>query len=202
MLRNRSGIEVSALVTTMNARYDRVAMHAVRRELVTAQAQSVGTELRTVDIPHPCPNAEYESAFRSTVDEARTEGVELMAFGDLFLEDVRSYRERLLQDTGIEPLFPLWGRDTRELAHEMIEGGLRATITCVDPRALPRELAGREFDERLLAEFPAEVDPCGENGEFHTFARGGPMFELPLVCSVGEVVEREGFVFADVVPGS
>jgi len=202
VLRNQPAIEVSALVTTVNERFDRVAMHAVRRDLLQAQARSAGAELRIVRIPHPCPNADYEAAFRNTVEEARKEGVACMAFGDLFLDDVRSYRESLLENTGIEPLFPLWGRDTRELAQEMVDGGLRATITCVDPKVLPRELAGREFDSRFLAELPEDVDPCGERGEFHTFAWAGPGFSSPVACTVGETVEREGFVFTDLIPAN
>ena len=202
VLRSQPGIEVTALVTTVNERADRVAMHVVRRELLDAQARSVGVELRVVPIPNPCPNADYEAAFRNTVDAARKEGVDCMAFGDLFLDDVRSYRESLLENTGIEPLFPLWGRDTRELAQEMVDGGLRATITCLDSTVVPRELAGREFDSSFLAELPEHVDPCGEGGEFHTFAWAGPVFSSPVGWTVGETVELQGFVFTDLMPTS
>lgn len=198
-LRQQSDFDVTAIVTTVNERFDRIAMHAVRRELLLEQASSVGLELRCVPIPHPCSNADYESAFLAVVDEAVRRGVEYMAFGDLFLRDVRAYRERLLEGTGIEPVFPLWGRDTETLSQEMLEGGLRAIVTCVDPGVLPREFAGREFDASLLSSLPPGVDPCGENGEFHTFAWSGPMFSTPIDCMVGEIVERDGFAFADVL---
>lgn len=199
-LRQQADVEVVALVTTVNERFDRVAMHAVRRELLEDQARAAGLELRVVLIPHPCSNEEYEAAFRRTIDDAVGEGIELMAFGDIFLEDVRSYRENLFRMTDIEPLFPLWGRDTRALSREMIASGLRAKLTCLDPKVLPKELVGRELDAAFLAELPPGVDPCGERGEFHTFAWAGPCFSEPVPCTVGETVERDGFVFADLLP--
>ena len=153
-----------------------------------------------IDIPYPCPNADYERIMGAFVAKAQAHGVAAMAFGDLFLADIRAYRERQLADTGIAPLFPLWGRDTRKLAAEMIDGGLVAHLTCVDPRKLDRAFAGRGFDHALLADLPAGIDPCGENGEFHTFVSAGPMFRAPIPVRCGDVVERDGFVFADMVP--
>jgi uncharacterized protein (TIGR00290 family) len=200
VLRQSSAVEVVGLLTTVNARHDRVAMHAVRRRLLEAQAEAAGLPLVTVEIPHPCSNAEYEAAMESAVRRALREGVTMMAFGDLFLEDVRQYRERMLANTGITPLFPIWGEETSALARHMIASGLRAHLTCVDPRVLPGRFAGRAFDAALLDELPSGVDPCGERGEFHSFAWDGPMFRHPVPVQVGEVVEREGFVFADLLP--
>jgi uncharacterized protein (TIGR00290 family) len=195
-----AGTPVGALVVTVNRAFDRVAMHAVRAELVRRQAAAAGLPLHVVEIPNPCSNDEYEAAFAGAVLAARRAGAGGMAFGDLFLADVRAYRERLLAGTGLAPVFPLWGRDTRELAREMLAGGLRAFLTCVDPKQVPPALAGRAFDASLLAELPPDADPCGERGEFHTFAWDGPMFRAPIPVRVGERVERDGFVFADVAP--
>jgi len=195
-----AGCEVAALAVTVNREFGRVAMHAVRIELARRQAEAAGVPLRVVEIPHPCSNAEYEAAFLGAVAAARSEGVGRMAFGDLFLADVRAYRERLLAGTGIEPVFPLWGRDTAALAREMVAGGLRAVLTCVDPKQLAPEFAGRRFDAELLGALPAGVDPCGERGEFHSFAYAGPMFAQPIEVEVGERTLRDGFVFADLVP--
>ncbi len=192
--------QVTGLFTTVNAQFDRVAMHAVRRTLLEAQAKAAGIDLHVIDIPYPCPNADYERIMGAFVAKAQAHGVAAMAFGDLFLADIRAYRERQLADTGIAPLFPLWGRDTRKLAAEMIDGGLVACLTCVDPRKLDRAFAGRGFDHALLADLPAGIDPCGENGEFHTFVSAGPMFRVPIPVRCGDVVERDGFVFADMVP--
>ena len=192
--------QVTGLFTTVNAQFDRVAMHAVRRTLLEAQAKAAGIDLHVIDIPYPCPNADYERIMGAFVAKAQAHGVAAMAFGDLFLADIRAYRERQLADTGIAPLFPLWGRDTRKLAAEMIDGGLVAHLTCVDPRKLDRAFAGRGFDHALLADLPAGIDPCGENGEFHTFVSAGPMFRAPIPVRCGDVVERDGFVFADMVP--
>jgi uncharacterized protein (TIGR00290 family) len=175
-------------------------MHAVRRSLLEAQARASGVELHVIDIPDPCPNADYERIMGAFVAQARERGVEAMAFGDLFLADIRAYRERQLAGTGIVPLFPLWGRDTRTLADEMIGGGLVAHLTCVDPRRLDRTFAGRRFDRAFLAYLPAGIDPCGENGEFHTFVSAGPMFREVVAVAPGEVVDRDGFVFADMAP--
>ena len=192
--------EVTGLFTTVNAQFDRVAMHAVRRTLLEAQEKAAGLDLYVIDIPYPCPNADYERIMGAFVAKAQAHGVAAMAFGDLFLADIRAYRERQLADTGIAPLFPLWKRDTRKLAAEMIDGGLVAHLTCVDPRKLDRAFAGRRFDHALLADLPAGIDPCGENGEFHTFVSAGPMFRASIPVRCGDVVERDGFVFADMVP--
>ncbi len=199
-VRQSAEVEVVGLLTTVTEAFARVSMHAVREALLDAQAASLAIPCRKVRIPWPCPNERYEAEMASALAAARTDGVSHVVFGDLFLEDIRAYREAKLAGMGIAPLFPLWGRDTPRLAREMIEGGLRATITCVDPRRLDRTFAGRAFDAALVAALPATVDPCGENGEFHTFAWDGPMFGAPVRIAPGEVVEREGFVFADLVP--
>ena len=198
-LRSDDRYEVVGLVTTINAAHDRVAMHAVRVELLRAQASAAGLPLWSVFIPSPCSNEQYESAMRALIADAEAAGVACMAFGDLFLEDVRAYREAQLAKTNIRPLFPLWSEDTRALSSAMIAGGLRARVTCVDPRVVPRELAGLDFDHEFLARLPAGADPCGERGEFHTFAYDGPMFERPIAIEGGAVVERDGFVFADLL---
>jgi uncharacterized protein (TIGR00290 family) len=195
-------LEVVGLLTTLNRSADRVAMHAVRRELLLAQADAVGLPVHQVELPWPCSNEEYQRLMTDAVAVARSTGVKRMVFGDLFLADVRAYREEALAGSGIEPVFPLWGRPTSELAVEMLDRGIRATITCVDPRQLDAAYAGRAFDRDLLADLPSGVDPCGENGEFHTFVHAGPGFAAPLDVRVGEVVERDGFVFADVLPDS
>ena len=195
------GVAVTGLLTTINDAFDRVAMHAVRLELLRAQADAVGLPLVEVRIPWPCPNEAYEAAMAEALAAARERGTTAVAFGDLFLEDVRRYREERMSGTGLVPLFPLWGRPTRALAEEMIALGQQAVLTCVDPRALPRAFAGRAFDAALLRELPAEVDPCGERGEFHSFAWDGPAFRRPVPVRVGEVVDRDGFVFADLLPG-
>jgi uncharacterized protein (TIGR00290 family) len=200
VLRAAGQVDVVGLLTTVNESFARVAMHAVRRELLHTQADAVGLPLIEVTIPYPCPNAVYESAMARALERATVEGVEAMAFGDLFLADVRRYREEQLAGTGITPIFPLWGRETRSLAEAMLAAGVRATLTCVDPRALPPSFAGRDFDRALLAELPKGVDACGENGEFHTFAWDGPMFRRPIPIRRGEVVSRDGFVFADLLP--
>jgi uncharacterized protein (TIGR00290 family) len=199
--RDRPDLEIVGLLTTVNRVHDRVAMHAVRSQLLRAQAAAADLPLREVAIPSPCSNAEYEAAMGEAVARARAEGIEAMAFGDLFLEDIRAYRVEKLRGTGLEPVFPLWGLPTDALARTMIAGGLRARLTCVDPKALEARFAGRDFDAALLAELPASVDPCGERGEFHTFAYAGPMFRAPVPVVSGEVVERDGFVFADLLPG-
>jgi uncharacterized protein (TIGR00290 family) len=199
-VRRAGQVEVVGLLTTVTDPFARVSMHAVREQLLDRQAAALGLPCRKVRIPWPCPNARYEEEMGRALAEARAEGITHAVFGDLFLEDVRAYREAKLAGTGITPLFPLWGRDTGRLAREMIDGGLRAVLTCVDPRRVSRSLAGRAFDASLLAELPPGVDPCGENGEFHSFAWGGPMFGSQLEIAPGEIVEREGFVFADVLP--
>jgi len=188
---------VVGLLTTVNETHGRVAMHAVRRELLAAQAAAAGLPLLEVPIPSPCSNAEYERAMATAMARARGDGIAHVAFGDLFLQDIRRYREEKLAGTGITPLFPLWGRPTRALAEEMLAGGLVAHLTAVDPRQVDARFAGRRFDRALLAELPAAADPCGENGEFHTFVSAGPMLARPIPVLPGEVVERDGFVFAD-----
>lgn len=200
VLRATPGIEVTGLFTTLNAAFDRVAMHAVRRTLLEMQATAAGLPLHVIDIPHPCSDADYERAMGAFIATARTHGVAAMAFGDLFLADIRAYREARLAGTGITPLFPLWQRDTHALARDMIAAGLRAHLTCVDPARLPSSFAGRMFDARLLADLPAGIDPCGENGEFHTCVTAGPMFQHALAVEPGAIVERDGFVFADLLP--
>src|SRR5579862_1808158 len=199
-LRTSPDFEVTALLTTINRAASRVAMHAVREELLEAQAAATGLPLVKVPIPSPCSNAEYEQAMGAAMAQARAEGIFHVAFGDLFLEDVRRYREEKLSAAGMTPVFPIWGRETHRLAREMVAGGLGAYLTCVDPRQLERRFAGRYYDASLLDELPAAVDPCGEKGEFHSFAFAGPMFSAPLAVSPGEVVERDGFVFADLLP--
>jgi uncharacterized protein (TIGR00290 family) len=198
VLKRDPSIEIGGLLTTMNEQFDRVAMHGVRRRLVEAQAGAAGVPLRTVPLPWPCTNEEYEARMRRAVAQAEAEGFTHVAFGDLFLEDVRRYREDKLAGTGLTPLFPIWGIPTDRLAVEMVENGLRSVLTCVNPKHLDRSFAGREFDRALLADLPADVDKCGERGEFHSFAYDGPMFHHPLAVTVGEVVDRDGFVFADV----
>ena len=190
---------MTALFTTFNSAADRVAMHAVRRKLVQEQAQSVGLPLWTVELPWPCTNPEYENLIRPVFKRAWEEGITAVAFGDLFLEDVRAYREQQLSGTGMKPLFPLWQIPTAALAEEMIAAGVRAKITCVDPTKLDRVFAGRDFDSSFLKDIPREVDPCGENGEFHTFVYESPVFSFPIPVQTGETVERDKFVFADVV---
>lgn len=192
--------DVVALLTTVNRTHQRVAMHAVRESLLEMQAAAAGLALVKVPIPSPCPNEIYEQAMSEAMARARAEGVRHVIFGDLFLEDVRAYRERQLALCEMIPVFPLWGRDTHQLAEDMLAGGLSACLTCVDPRKLDRAFAGRRFDRELLAALPREVDPCGENGEFHTFACAGPMFHAEIPVTAGEIVERDGFVFADLLP--
>ncbi|MEP6919368.1 MAG: ATP-binding protein [Acidobacteriota bacterium] len=191
----------AALLTTINEAADRVAMHAVRSEVLRAQADAVGLPLITVPIPSPCPNDVYEAQMSAAVQRATADGFTHVAFGDLFLEDVRQYREQRLAGTGLTPIFPLWLRPTDLLAREMIAGGLEAYLTCVDPRVLPASLVGRRFDARLLAELPPGTDPCGERGEFHTCAVAGPPFSKRIDVRRGETVERDGFVFADLLLG-
>lgn len=196
-LRQQGVCEVVGLLTTINRAFNRVAMHGTRAEVLRAQAAAAGLPLIEVPLPWPCSNEQYESAMSEACANAVQDGVRIMAFGDLYLEDVRRYREDRLAGTGITPVFPLWGRDTRELIGEMLEGGLRARITCVDPRRLPASFAGRELDASLIAELPPGTDPCAENGEFHTCAYAGPIFNRPIPIVPGAVEEHDGFVFAD-----
>ena len=198
VLKQDPSIEIGGLLTTMNEHFDRVAMHAVRRRLLEAQSDAAGVPLRTVPLPWPCTNEVYEERMSAAVAQAVAEGFTHVAFGDLFLEDVRKYREQKLAGTGLTPLFPIWGIPTDELAMQMVESGLRSVLTCVNPKQLDRSFAGRQFDHALLRDLPAGVDKCGERGEFHSFAWGGPMFNHPVAIKVGETVDRDGFVFADV----
>jgi uncharacterized protein (TIGR00290 family) len=196
----RQGIEVGALLTTLNEAADRVAMHGVRRTLVEAQAEAVGVPLWKVPLPWPCTNDDYEARMADACRRAVVEGFDSIAFGDLFLRDVRAYRERQLAGSGLAPLFPLWEIPTASLARDMIGAGLRARLTCVDSKALDGAFAGREFNRALLAELPERVDPCGENGEFHTFVCDGPMFRAPVEVEAGEIRAVDQFVYADLLP--
>jgi len=199
VLRQQSEYEVVGLMTTVNQLYQRIAIHAVRLELLQRQAEAVGLPLHIIDLPYPCTNAQYEAAMETFIAKAKGQQIECMAFGDLFLQDVKEYREAKLAGTGIAPLCPIWLTPTDELAREMIAGGVRAVVTCIDPRQLPASFAGREFNEHFLSDLPANVDPCGERGEFHTFVFDGPMFRRPVPIELGEITEREGFVYADVL---
>lgn len=202
VLRQRPAYEIVGLLTTFNEAADRVAMHAVRRELVERQASASGLPLWSVPLPWPCSNEQYETLMAETCAKAVAAGIEGIAFGDLFLEDVRAYREKQMRDTGLQPIFPLWGQPTRDLAKWMIASGMRAKLTCVDTEKLDASFIGREFDENLLTALPARVDPCGENGEFHTFVYAGPMLTVDIPVSVGGSVVRDQFVFADLSPAA
>ncbi len=200
LLRQSADVEVVALITSFNEAAGRVAMHAVRRELVERQAAAAGLPLWQVELPWPCTNEDYEARMADVFRRALAEKIDAVAFGDLFLEDIRAYREKQLAGTGLEPIFPVWRIPTAELARNMISAGLKAKLTCVDPSQLDRDFAGREFDAALLRDLPASADPCGENGEFHTFVHDAPVFATPIAVKSGEIVERGGFVFADVLP--
>jgi uncharacterized protein (TIGR00290 family) len=196
-LRAEFGRNPSALITTVTETYNRISMHGVRRELLALQAQELGLPLIEVSIPLACSNETYDAHMQGAFASERLGQVTEVAFGDLFLEDVRAYREGRLAVAGKRGLFPLWGQDTTQLARDFIQAGFQATLVCVDPRKLDRTFAGRSYDQRLLADLPTGVDPCGENGEFHTFVHSGPIFRRPIPCALGEVVERDGFVFVD-----
>ena len=196
----RQGIEISVLLTTINEAADRVAMHGVRHSLVEAQAESAGVPLWSVPLPWPCTNDDYETRMGEACRKAVAQGFDTIAFGDLYLRDVRAYRERQLAGSGLTPLFPLWELPTEPLAREMIAGGLRARLSCVDSRVLDAGFSGREFDAGLLNELPPGIDPCGENGEFHTFAYAGPMFRAPIAIESGETRDVGGFIYTDLIP--
>jgi uncharacterized protein (TIGR00290 family) len=198
----KGGANVAGLLSSVNEQARRVSMHGVREEILREQAAAAGLPLMTVPLPYPCTNEIYESRMAHVVARAAADGFTHVAFGDLFLEDVRRYREDRMSGTGLTPLFPLWGRPTPALAREMIAGGLRARIACLDPRITPREFAGAEFDDALVDRLGAHIDPCGERGEFHTCVTAGPMFSRALDVTPGEVVERDGFVFCDLVSPS
>jgi uncharacterized protein (TIGR00290 family) len=223
LLQQQNDCEIAGLLTTVNSHFRRVAMHGFREQLLEQQAEAAGLPLWSVPLPWPCSNEVYEAAMAEACARAVAEGIDAIAFGDLFLEDIRAYREAKLAPTGLEPLFPCWDLPTAALAREMMAAGLRAHLVCVDPRQLDPSFAGRLFDAALLAELPAGVDPCGERGEFHTFVSGGPMFAQGVSSEFarsagpvfaqgvgsrsievrrGEIVERDGFVYADLLPAS
>ena len=198
VLRQQDAFELAGLLTTVNSAFNRVAMHGTRFELLEAQAAAAGLPLIAVPLPWPCSNTDYEAIMKKAYAEAVARQVEVIAFGDLFLRDIRAYREKQLESSGLTPIFPLWEMPTRSLAEQMIDGGLKAKLTCIDPKHLSKDFAGREFDRRLLAEMPASVDPCGENGEFHSFAYAGPIFSQEIKVKRGEILERDEFVYADI----
>jgi uncharacterized protein (TIGR00290 family) len=200
VLKQRDDVEIVGLFCTINRKFERAAMHAVRIELIKRQASSAELPVQFIELPHPCTDAEYRAIMGEFIDRVSHQGIEYIAFGDLFLEDIRSYRENNLADTGITPIFPIWGMETTTLSKEMVDSGLRAVITCVDPNKLDPEFIGREYDQAFLEQLPDTVDPCGENGEFHSFAFGGPMFKEQIEVRLGETVTRDGFVFADLLP--
>jgi uncharacterized protein (TIGR00290 family) len=199
LLRQQNQCEIEGLLTTFNREADRVAMHGVRRRLVEAQAKAAGIPLWDVDLPSPCSNADYERIMKGVCQSAVQAGIECIAFGDLFLADIREYREKQLKGSGLQPIFPVWGLPTQELARSMISAGVKAKLACVDCKCLSPEFVGREFDEKLLFDLPPATDPCGEYGEFHSFVYGGPMFRHELAIAVGEIVSRDRFVFADLI---
>jgi uncharacterized protein (TIGR00290 family) len=196
----RAGFDIAGVLTTINEVYDRVAMHGVRHAVLDLQIAALDLPAIKVPIPSPCPNEIYEARMAEACAAIKAQGIRQIVFGDLFLEDIRAYRVEKLSTAGMEPVFPLWKRDTAALARTMIADGLKAHITCLDPRRLPRSFAGRAFDLALLGDLPGDVDPCGENGEFHTVVIAGPMFTRPITVKIGETVERDGFVFTDVIP--
>ena len=202
VLRQQSEYEIAGLLTTFNQEADRVAMHGVRRSLVEQQAAAAGLPLWSIPLPWPCSNEQYEGLMTNACAKAVAEGMEAIAFGDLFLEDVRAYRVKQMAGTGLEPLFPVWGEPTDRLAHEMVASGLKAILTCVDTSKLEADFAGRRFDADLLAELPTGIDPCGENGEFHSFVYAGPMFNSAIDVIAGETVVRDQFAFADLIPAT
>jgi uncharacterized protein (TIGR00290 family) len=200
LLQQDPKIELLGLFSVMNRKYNRVSMHATRLEMLQRQADCIGLPLELVNLPDPCTNEQCEAIMRHFVTESTARGIEVMAFGDLFLEDVRRYREKQLEGTQIEPVFPLWGIPTGELVERMLSAGVEAYVSCVDLKKLPSRLAGRQWSRDLLNEFPKEIDPCGENGEIHTVVAGGPMFRKNISVKVGEIVERDGFAYADIIP--
>jgi len=201
-LRQQPDVEIIGLLTTFNEVNNRVAMHGVRMELVEKQAEAAGYPLWSVPLPFPCSNEEYESRMRTVIERAHREGITHVAFGDLFLEEIRAYRERMMAGTGIQPIFPIWRTpsDTKALAQEMLKNDLHTVLTTVDPKQIDAAFAGRMYDEGLLNDLPSNADPCGENGEFHTFCFDGPMFAHPISIQVGETVTQDGFVFTDILP--
>jgi uncharacterized protein (TIGR00290 family) len=201
-LRQNPQIEVVGLFTTLNQQNERVNMHGTLLAVLKRQAAAAQMPLRQIYLPDPCSFEIYNTIMRNFVEDCRREGIACMAFGDLYLEDIRSYREKQLNGTGIEPVFPLWGTPTKQLAAQMLDGGLDARISCIDLRKLPASFAGRRWNKDLLSELPPGCDPCGENGEFHTVTTGGPMFLTPIAVRVGEKVERDGFLYTDIIPAT
>lgn len=199
-LLNDPEIELSGLFCTVNMAFNRVAMHGVRAELLHMQANSIGLPLEIIEIPYPCSNAHYEEIMGEFVERAKEIGIECFAFGDLFLEDIRQYREEKLNGSGIQAIFPLWSMPTEQLARTMVVSGLEAVITCIDPKQIAKNYVGRDYDLSFLESLPKDIDPCGENGEFHSFVFNGPMFKQKIEINVGEIVQRDGFVFADIKP--
>jgi len=199
VLRQQQDIEVVGLFCTFNEKFERGAMHAVRNELIGQQAESVGLPLQLIPIPFPCSDSEYKNIMGNFIEQVKSQGIDCIAFGDLFLEGIRSYREESLAGTGIIPLFPLWEMPTNGLSKEMINSGLRAIITCIDPQFLPADFAGHEYDNAFLEQIPNSVDPCGENGEFHSFVYDGPMFKSKVNIYVGETITRDGFLYTDLL---
>lgn len=199
-LQRDPSLRMHALLTTVTETYNRISMHGVRVRLLEMQAQAIGAPLVQVNIPAGCDNATYEARMETALLDAQRHGVRRCAFGDLFLEDIRAYRERQLARAGMAALFPIWGRDTAQLARQFIRDGFKAVLVCVDPAKLDPEFCGREFDENLLGDLPESVDPCGENGEFHTFVFAGPVFNESIAVHRGELVERDGFWYCDILP--
>ena len=199
VLRQNTNVDIVGLFCTVNQMFDRVAMHGVRIELLKQQAKSVGLPLKMIQIPYPCSVSDYAHAMTLFVNDAKNANIECFAFGDLFLENVRKYREESLNETGITPIFPLWGMPTNELSKQMVSNGLKAVITCLDPKQIAKEFAGREYNESFLNDISENIDPCGENGEFHSFAFDGPMFQNPIEIVVGETINRDGFYFTDIL---
>ena len=200
MLRQQPDIEVAGLFSTFNEKFERGAMHAVRNDLIRQQAENTGLPLQLIPIPDPCSDSEYKAIMANFIEQIKSQEIDSIAFGDLFLEGIRSYREESLAGTGITPLFPLWQIPTNELSRTMVNNGLKAKITCIDPKYLPAEFAGHEYDHTFLEQLPDAIDPCGENGEFHSFAYDGPMFNNKINICVGETVSRDGFIYTDLVP--
>jgi uncharacterized protein (TIGR00290 family) len=200
VLRQDRNIDIVGLFCTVNKVFDRVTMHGVRSELMKQQAESVGLPLEIIEIPYPCGNDGYVEIMKAFIMKIKKKGIECFAFGDLFLENVRGYRETLLQGTEIAPLFPIWGISTKILSQQMVSSGLKAMITCINAKQLSQEHAGREYNETFLADIPVGIDPCGENGEFHTFAFDGPMFRYPIKVIAGETIQRDGSYFTDLLP--
>jgi len=199
-LQQSEDVEIIGLLTTLNSEFNRVAMHAVREELLDAQANAADLPLFKVPLPWPCSNADYETIMKSTLTKFKAElGVTHIAFGDLFLEDVRSYRVEKMKQSEIDPLFPIWGLSTKELSIKMIESGLSAYLTCVDPKKISESFAGHKFDKDFLSKINSDVDPCGENGEFHTFVNSGPMFNSDIPITIGETVKKDDFIFTDMM---